>query len=289
MEKKKTGKMIKLLRPKQWVKNIFVLVPLIFSRTFTEPLYVLKATAAFLCFAAVSSAIYIINDIIDIEKDRLHETKRFRPLASGEVTKGRAAVLMAVLLILGFTAAFFINVNVLLCLVAYTVLNILYSLLLKKVVILDIMCIAMGFVIRVITGAAAIKVYISSWVLLCSFFIALCLAAGKRKTEKASLQESSTRHRKVLAVYTDEFLKGLIQISITCTTITYALYTILEYDVQSPLITILFVVFGLFRYMELVFGDSEGRLPEELLLSDKPLLLSVFLFGVTWIIIFLTL
>ena len=151
------------------------------------------------------------------------------------------------------------------------------------------MIIAFGFVLRVITGAVAIDVYISSWVLLCTFFIALCLAAGKRKTEKASLQEYSVKHRKVLSYYTDEFLKGLIQISITGTTITYSLYTILEYDVQSPLITILFVVFGLFRYMQLVFEDDEGRLPEELILSDKPLLLSIFLFGAAWIIIFLTL
>jgi len=283
------GKMLKLLRPKQWVKNIFVLVPLVFSRTFTDLLYVIKALGAFMCFIAVSSGIYILNDIIDIEKDRLHETKRFRPLASGEVSKEKAAVLMTVLLVIGFAAAFLININVVLCLAAYILMNILYSLFFKKIVILDIMIIAIGFVLRVITGAVAIKVYISSWVLLCSFFIALCLAAGKRKTEKTSLQESSTKHRKVLSYYTDEFLKGLIQISITGTTITYSLYTILEYRVQSPMATILFVVFGLFRYMQLIFEDDEGRLPEELILSDKPLLLSIFLFGISWIIIFLTL
>jgi len=283
------GKMLKLLRPKQWVKNIFVLVPLIFSRTFTEPMHVIRALGAFVCFIAVSSAIYILNDIIDIEKDKLHETKRFRPLASGEVSKEKAFVLMAVLLVFGLAIGFLLNVNVVLCLTAYIILNILYSLFLKRIAILDIMIIAIGFVLRVITGAVAIKVYISSWVLLCSFFIALCLAAGKRKTEKASLQESSTSHRKVLSSYTGEFLKGLIQISITGTTITYSLYTILEYRVQSPMITILFVVFGLFRYMQLVFADDEGRLPEELILSDKPLLFSIFLFGISWIIIFLML
>jgi len=283
------GKMLRLLRPKQWFKNLFVLVPLIFSKTFTDPLCVIKAFGAFVCFIAISSSIYILNDIIDIEKDRLHETKRFRPLASGEVSIGSAVILMIVLLISGLAVAFLINPFTVLCMVAYIIMNILYTLFLKKIVILDIMIIAIGFVIRVIAGAVAIKVYISSWVLLCSFFIALCLAAGKRKTEKASLQESSTRHRKVLSYYTDEFLKGLIQISITGTTITYSLYTILEYDVQSPMITILFVVFGLFRYMQLVFEDNEGRLPEELILSDKPLLFSIFLFGAAWIIIFLTL
>lgn len=282
-------KMLKLMRPKQWVKNVFVLVPLIFSRTFTNPLYILKTLGALACFIAASSAIYILNDIIDIEKDRLHETKRFRPLASGDVSKSQALVLMVALLICALTLACLINPNLLFCIVAYVILNILYSLVLKKIVILDIMIIAFGFVLRVIAGAAAIKVYISSWVLLCTFFIALCLAAGKRKTEKASLQEDSTKHRKVLSYYNDEFLKGLIQISITCTTITYSLYTILEYNVQSPMITILFVVFGLFRYMQLIFEDSEGRLPEELVLSDKPLLISIFLFGVAWIIIFLML
>lgn len=283
------GKMLRLLRPKQWVKNIFVLVPLVFSKTFTDPMCIIKALGAFICFIAISSSIYILNDIIDIEKDRLHETKRFRPLASGEVSIGAAVILMVVLLISGLVLAFLINPYVVLCMVAYIIINILYTLFFKKVVILDIMIIAIGFVIRVIAGAVAIKVYISSWVLLCSFFIALCLAAGKRKTEKASLQESSVKHRKVLSYYTDEFLKGLIQISITGTTITYSLYTILEYDVQSPLVTILFVVFGLFRYMQLVFEDSEGRLPEELILTDKPLLLSIFLFGAAWIVIFLTL
>ncbi|NLX76405.1 MAG: decaprenyl-phosphate phosphoribosyltransferase [Clostridiaceae bacterium] len=281
-------KMLKLMRPKQWVKNIFVLVPLVFSRTFTDPVCMLKALGAFVCFTAASSSIYILNDIIDIEKDRHHETKRFRPLASGEVSKGSALALMAVLLAAGLVTAALTNLNTLIFILAYIIMNIFYSLFFKKVVILDIMIIAFGFVLRVITGAVAIDVYISSWVLLCSFFIALCLAAGKRKTEKASLQEYSGKHRKVLSYYTDEFLKGLIQISVTGTTITYSLYTILEYDFQSPMITILFVVFGLFRYMQLVFEDDEGRLPEELILSDKPLLLSILLFGAAWIIIFLT-
>mgnify|MGYP000971272254 CR=1 FL=1 len=281
--------MLRLIRPKQWVKNIFVLVPLIFSKTFTDPLCILKAFGAFLCFLAASSSIYILNDIIDIEKDKLHETKRFRPLASGEVSKGKAAVLMVVLLIVGLVIALLINPNLVICILAYITLNILYSLFLKKIVILDIMIISFGFALRVIAGAVAIKVYISSWVLLCTFFIALCLGAGKRKTEKTSLQENSTKHRKVLSHYTDEFLKAIIQISITGTTITYSLYTILEYDVQSPMITILFVVFGLFRYMQLVFNEEEGRLPEELILSDKPLLSSIFLFGAAWIVIFLTL
>lgn len=283
------GKILRLVRPKQWIKNIFVLVPLIFSKTFKDPQCIIKAFGAFLCFIAASSSMYIINDMIDIEKDRLHETKRFRPLASGEVSIGTALVLLVALLAFGLAIAFLLNINLVLCMMAYIILNIYYTLFLKKAVIVDIMIIAIGFVIRVIAGAVAINVYISSWVLLCAFFIALCLTAGKRKAEKASLQEDSTKHRKVLLYYTDELLKGLIQISVTVTAITYSLYTILEYDVQSPMITILFVVFGLFRYTLLIFEDDEGRLPEELILSDKPLLLSIFLFGASWIIIFLTL
>jgi len=166
-------------------------------------------------------------------------------------------------------------------------MNILYTLVLKKIAILDIMVISFGFVLRVISGAAAIQVYISSWVLLCTFFIALCLAAGKRKSEKAALQEDSGRHRKVLSCYTDEFLKGMIQISVTGTAITYSLYTILEYEQQLPMITILFVFFGLFRYMQLILEEQEGRLPEEIILSDKLLMLSILLFGAAWIVIFL--
>ena len=279
--------MLKLIRPKQWIKNVFVLVPLVFSKTFTHPDAVLRALYAMVCFIAASSAIYILNDIIDIEKDKLHETKRLRPLASGSVTKGSAAVFMVALLVGSLVASWLIHPSVVLCIVAYVVINILYTLVLKKIAILDIMVISLGFVLRVISGAAAIQVYISSWVLVCTFFIALCLAAGKRKSEKASLQENSGHHRKVLLSYTDDFLKSLIQISVTGTFITYALYTILEYANQLPMITILFVFFGLFRYMQLILEEQEGRLPEEIILSDKPLIASILLFGVAWIVIFL--
>jgi 4-hydroxybenzoate polyprenyltransferase len=279
--------MLKLMRPKQWIKNVFVLVPLIFSRTFTHPDAILKACLALICFIAASSAVYILNDIIDIEKDKLHETKRLRPLASGSVKKGSAAVLMVLLMAGSLATSYFIHPSVVACIVAYTAMNILYTLVLKKIAILDIMVISFGFVLRVISGAAAIQVYISSWVLLCTFFIALCLAAGKRKSEKAALQEDSGRHRKVLSCYTDEFLKGMIQISVTGTAITYSLYTILEYEQQLPMITILFVFFGLFRYMQLILEEQEGRLPEEIILSDKLLMLSILLFGAAWIVIFL--
>lgn len=278
---------LKLIRPKQWIKNVFVLVPLVFSKTFTNPDSVFKAILALLCFTAASSSVYILNDIIDMEKDKLHETKRLRPLASGGVKKGTAAVFMILLLIGSLLASFFIHPTVVPCIAGYIALNILYTLVLKRMAIMDIMAISFGFVLRVIAGAAAIQVYISSWVLLCTFFIALCLAAGKRKSEKSSLQENSTKHREVLSCYTDAFLKGLIQVSVTGTTITYSLYTILEYDTQLPLITILFVIFGLFRYMQLILKEQEGRLPEEIVLSDKPLMISILLFGAAWIIIFL--
>lgn len=279
--------MLRLIRPKQWIKNVFVLVPLIFSKTFTHPDAILKACFTLICFIAASSAIYILNDIIDIEKDKLHETKRLRPLASGSVKKGSAAVLMILLLVGSLAASYFIHPSVVACIVAYVAMNILYTLLLKKIAILDIMVISFGFVLRVISGAAAIQVYISSWVLLCTFFIALCLGAGKRKSEKTSLQENSVHHRKVLSCYTDDFLKGIIQISVTGTAITYSLYTILEYENQLPMITILFVFFGLFRYMQLILEEEEGRLPEEIILSDKLLMLSILLFGAAWIVIFL--
>lgn len=280
---------LKLIRPKQWIKNVFVLVPLIFSRTFTNTDMVIKAVLAMLCFTAASASIYILNDIIDIEKDKLHKIKRLRPLASGSIKKSTAAVLMVVLLVGSLIISWFIHPSVVPCIVGYVMMNILYSLLLKKIAILDVMIIAFGFVVRVISGAAAIQVYISSWVLLCTFFIALCLGTGKRKSEKAALQENSTKHRKVLLYYTDDFLKSLIQISVTGTAITYSLYTILEYENQLPMITILFVFFGLFRYMQLILAEEEGRLPEEIILSDKPLLLSILLFGVAWIVIFFVL
>ena len=211
---------LKLIRPKQWIKNIFVLVPLIFSRTFTDPQAVIKAILALICFIAASSSIYLLNDIIDIERDKLHETKRLRPLASGSIKEGTAAWFMVVLFVFSLVLSSFVHPFVVPCIVAYVILNILYTLVLKKIVILDVTAISFGFVLRVIAGAEAIQVYISSWVLVCTF-IALCLATGKRKSEKTSLQENSTRHRKVLSCYNDEFLKVMIQISITGTAITY--------------------------------------------------------------------
>ncbi|HEY8499718.1 MAG TPA: decaprenyl-phosphate phosphoribosyltransferase [Clostridia bacterium] len=280
--------LIILIRPKQWVKNLFVLVPLIFSKAFVNSDSVIKALAVTLCFIAVSSSVYILNDIIDYKRDRLHEKKRTRPIASGRMEKRNAAGFMLVFMAVGLIAAYFIHPYVVLCLVAYVVLNILYSLVLKKIAVLDIMIIAIGFVLRVISGAVGIQVYISSWVLLCAFFISLCIGAGKRKSEKAALMENSTLHRKALKNYTDQFLNGVIEISVTGTAITYSLYTILEYETQLPMITILFVFFGLLRYMQLISEEKEGRLPEEIILSDKPLLFSIFLFGAAWIIIFLT-
>jgi 4-hydroxybenzoate polyprenyltransferase len=279
--------LIKLIRPKQWVKNVFVLAPLVFSRKFTNPEAVIRAFFAMLCFIAASSAVYILNDILDLEKDRLHETKRLRPLASGKLSRTNAVIFMLILLSLSLIPAFFISRGVLFCIVAYVLMNILYSTILKNFVIVDIMAIALGFVIRVICGAVAIPVYISSWVLLCTFFIALCIGAGKRKAEKAVLNDDSAMHRRVLSSYTDSFLKSLIQISITGSAITYSLYTVLEYDIQIPMITILFVFYGLFRYMQLVLAEDEERLPEEIILSDVPLMASIILFGISWIAIFL--
>ena len=279
--------LIKLIRPKQWIKNVFVLAPLIFSRTFMQPDAILKAILAMLCFITASSAVYVLNDIIDIEKDKLHVVKRLRPLASGAIGKGSAVVFMVILLAISLISAFLINSSVLFCIVFYILMNIFYSTILKNLVIVDIMVISLGFVLRVICGAVAIPVYISSWILLCTFFIALCVGAGKRKSEKAVLNDDSTLHRRVLSSYDDEFLNSLIRISITGSAITYSLYTILEYESQLPMITILFVFLGLFRYMQLILSEEEGRLPEEIVLSDVPLMASIVLFGISWIAIFL--
>ncbi len=234
-----------------------------------------------------SSSVYILNDIIDLKKDRIHVTKKLRPLASGKIDKRTALTFMLVLLTSGLVVAFLINSSVAYCIVIYVLMNILYSTMLKNIAIVDIMIIALGFVLRVICGAVAIPVYISSWILLCTFFIALCFGAGKRKSEKTILSEDSNKHRRVLTYYNDDFLKSLIQISVTGSAITYSLYTILEYESQPPMITILFVFLALFRYMQLVFVEEEGRLPEEIILSDAPLLISIALFGISWIAIFL--
>lgn len=270
------------LRPQQWIKNFFVFAALIFARKFTDVAAIEKALAAFALFCLVSGGVYLINDVVDYDKDRQHPVKKSRPIASGAVNKKLALVLAFVLIILSVSLSYVINRELSAVVLAYALLNLFYSLYLKNVVILDIISIALGFVLRVIAGAVAIGVIFSSWLLLCTFFLTLFLAIGKRKTELTIL--GSTERRAVLDGYSLELLNQMNAVVLPSTLITYALYTFSSWHSQWLILTVPVVLYGLFRYLYIVDKKSvSDNGPSDDLLYDRPLQLTV----TVWILIIL--
>ncbi len=279
---------ILLLRPSNWVKNIFVLVPLVFSKNLTNSELFLEATGAVIAFCFLSSAIYVLNDYYDTEKDRLHPIKRNRPFASGVLDKRNAFWLIPVLLIPVVLISLFLPFRFGIILVLYGVINFLYSSLFKQVVILDIMCVASGFMLRVIGGAYAIDVYVSSWLILTTLFLSLFLAIMKRRSEIEIVQTGATRA--VLKDYSLEFISQISGISAAGVIICYALYTVAEKTVaefhsENLVFTTIFVVFGLFRYMFLVYSDNKGENTLDALLFDLPSVINGVLYVITILLI----
>jgi len=280
-----TRDIIKTLRPKQWIKNLFVFAPLVFSVQFLNPSSVLAATQAFLSFCLVSGALYTLNDLFDIEEDRRHPIKRKRPLASGRLTKRTAIVTLVICLLAGLALAFTLNLPFLLIVLGYIVLQLLYSPWLKHVVIIDIFAVAAGFLLRVVGGAVAIRVAISSWLLICTTLLALFLSMTKRRHEYFLLPGEATSHRPVLNEYSPYLLDQMISVVTASTLIAYCLYTVSEetiakFHTRNLILTTPFVLYGIFRYLYLVHQKNQGSTPEELVIKDKPLLVDIIL----WII-----
>lgn len=278
-----------VMRPQQWVKNLLVLAALLFGGSLSNPGHLLHAGLMFAVFCLVSSAIYIVNDLVDRETDRAHPRKRNRPIASGHVRPRRAALMASLLFITGFLLVLKLPVSAIACVLGYVVLMICYTFLLKHIVILDIMAIAAGFVLRSVSGAYAINVVISPWLLICTIVLALFLALGKRRSELLTSDQSSSR-RRVLGYYNVALLDQLIAVVTSCTLLAYVLYTFSEQTMQKfsshlmPL-TLPFVLYGIFRYLYLIYGKSQGEEPEALLIRDFPLLLNIVLWGIAVIII----
>jgi len=274
--------LFKALRPQQWIKNLFIFAPLIFSQNiFNRPL-VVTTLLAFAAFCLVTSAIYLFNDLRDIEEDRLHPVKSRRPLAAGRLKKGTAIVAMAVLGPAGLLIAAAINLNFLLMTVAYVALQVAYSLWLKHVVILDVFVVAAGFLIRVVAGGLAIRVFLSSWLLICTTLLSLFLAMGKRRHELIILEQDAASHRPILREYNIYLLDQMISVVTASTLLAYCLYTISEetvakFGTRNLIFTVPFVLYGIFRYLYLIHQKSEGGTPETLILKDKPLLVDLFL------------
>ncbi len=268
---------IKLLRVKHYIKNFFVFVPLIFAEKFTDLNSIIKNVLAFfsLCFAA--SFIYIVNDIKDREKDRLHPVKKNRPIPAGRVSIPTAFIFSLVLIALSLWISFYINFWTLISVLVYVLLNIAYTFGLKNVVILDVMIIAGGFVLRIITGAVAIEVPLSNWIILTAISISLFLGFGKRRHELIYVGEN---HRKVLQDYSVQFLDYMMIISVTMTVMSYSLYCMddrvtARLGTDKLILTVPLVIYGLFRYMYLIYKKDEGGDPAELVAKDKGIIIAV--------------
>ena len=269
------------LRPRQWVKNLFVFAGVIFSQQLLTP-RVWPALAAFAIFCGLSGAIYLFNDVADVDKDRLHEAKRRRPIASGALPIG-AAIGFGVLLLAGcLAAAFRLSPAFGLVALFYGALLTAYSLWLKHLVILDVLTVAAGFVLRAVAGAVAVEVEISGWLLICTILIALFLALGKRRHEYRSLTGDAAAHRPILAEYSEGFLDQMISVVTASTVTTYALYTmspetVAKFHTRLLPLTLPFVLYGIFRYLYLLYRRDLGGNPSDLLVTDKALLFDALL------------
>ena len=266
------------LRPRQWVKNLFVFGGLVFSqRLFTTSVW--PALGAFAIFCALSGAIYLINDVGDRHKDRLHPRKRERPIASGLLAVPMALGSAVVLIVAGLAAAVTLSPRFAAAALAYVVLLSLYSAVLKHVVIVDVLTVAIGFVLRAVGGALAIGVDISGWLLICTILIALFLALGKRRHEYLTLEGEAARHRPILAEYSAGLLDQMIAVVTASTVTAYALYTmspetVAKFHTQLLPATLPFVLYGIFRYLYLLYRRQLGGNPSELFLHDRALLLN---------------
>lgn len=284
-------KLITLIRPKQWLKNLFVFAPILFAGQLLNFDFFLKNFEAFLAFCGVSGLVYIINDITDIESDRVHKKKRFRPLASGEVTINQAKFFFVVLAVLTTILCYKINLYFSLVVIAYFFMNLLYSLWVKDIVIVDVFFISIGFMLRVVGGAAAIGVSISSWMILTTIFISLFLAISKRRAELSQIDSGNLdKQRKVLTHYDIAFTDQMNTIAATGTIICYALYTVSEkatsaFHTDNLIYTTPFVIYGIFRYLYLLHKKNLGENPEQIVTKDIPLIIDLILYFIVSVFI----
>ncbi len=284
---------LKLIRIPQWIKNFFVFVPLVFSLNLFRGNYFLTSLLGFAAFCLTSSIVYIINDIADVEADRAHPKKKNRPIASGKISPKQGLVISFFFAVAAAVICLFADTNFVLLLILFFLINVLYSMKLKHIVLLDIFSIAAGFLIRVLAGAVIINVAISSWLVLTTMFISLFLAVMKRHSElEVVANGSNAETRKVLAFYSLNFADQIATVTAAGVIICYALYTVAErtitvFGTDNLIYTTPFVVFGIFRYMFLVYMNKQGENTTQLLISDIQMIITVILYAaVTLLIIY---
>ena len=284
--------LIKTMRPRQWTKNAFVFAAVVFDRQLSlhNPLPLFHSLIGFILFCLLSSSVYIFNDLIDVEADRKHPLKSKRPIASGRLPVSVALVTLGVLLAVTFPVAYLLSPNFLIISIAYFLVNVAYTLWLKHIPLIDVLIIALGFVLRVGAGVTLIQVQrFSPWLYVVTTLLALYIGFGKRRAELTLLNEDAQSHRRVLDGYNLPLLDQLITIVSSSTILTYSLYTFSAPNLpanHAMMLTIPFVLYGIFRYLYLIQIKHEGGAPEEILLADRPLQVTVLLWGLSILTIF---
>lgn len=274
------------MRPRQWSKNLVLFAGLIFARHLFEIGSLLRTIAAFLLFCLLSSAIYIINDIKDVQQDRAHPLKSKRPIAAGELSLHTAGVAAAIISIVSLLWAFWLDMEFGGIALFYFLLLFTYSFILKYIVILDVLTVALGFVLRAVAGAIVIHVEFSSWLLLCTILLALFLGLSKRRHELVLLGNNAQSHRKILEEYSPHLLDQMIGVVTASTLMAYALYTMApetkdKFGTSYMIFTIPFVIYGIFRYLYLIHQKELGGDPTAILITDTPILINVVL----WVLV----
>jgi len=274
------------LRPEQWTKNLLVFAALLFARRLFDPAAVLQALAAFAIFCGLSGAVYLLNDVSDRESDRQHPVKRHRPIAAGRVSAPTAVAWALVLIALGLSLSFWLQTGFGMAAAAYLILQAAYTRVLKHVVILDVMAIAFGFVLRAVAGGLVIGVPISDWLVICTILLALFLGLSKRRHELTLLAAGAAGHRRILEEYDPYLLDQMIAVVAAATLVAYIIYclspeTTARFGTHWLVLTVPFPIYGLFRYLYIVHRKDGGGNPSEMLLTDRPLLSCVGLWGLT--------
>jgi 4-hydroxybenzoate polyprenyltransferase len=283
--------LLKTMRPRQWSKNLMVYLAFVFTlrqywQPFSREMYTMfaTATAAFVLFCIISGVIYLINDLVDVEKDRQHPKKRFRPLASGALKQSQAIGAIVVLLAITFPLCFALDFWFGMVALVYFIMNLSYSFFLKNVVIVDVFVLAAGLVLRAVAGAAAIQVPASAWLYVCTMLLALYLGFSKRRHELVLLEGEATQHRLILKEYTPEVLDQMISVTTASFVMAYSFYTFFAENLpknHAMMLTIPFALYVVFRLLYLVHVRNEGGSPEEMILRDRALFVSIALWGLT--------
>jgi len=265
---------IKLMRPHQYIKNIFIFLPLFFALQITNTTLLLQSSIAFIAFSLTASAIYILNDYHDIKEDRLHPKKRSRPLASGAISRQKAITIMIILFIIGTTLMSLLSLNATAILSTYVIMNIAYSFYLKHIAILDVTTIAIGFVLRLFIGSAVTGITLSMWIVVMTFLLALFMALAKRRDDVLIYLDTGKKMRKVIDGYNLQFLDGAMMIMASVVIVAYTLYTTspeVVYRVGSEYLylTALFVILGIMRYLQITFVLLDSGSPTKIVLKDR--------------------